>query len=227
MPNKRVEFTRHRDVSRGLASKLLLLATPLLLTSCISYSVGTTARPIPEGTFQPNLSVYFVPNGIEDVSDDGSPDDSLAYASADFEGRWGLSDRSDIGLRVPAGSGAIVNYKRLLSRVNDPNRMAVAAMGGAGIVNFGNHFYVEGTLIASGREGDRVPYGGIRAMHVLPLSSGAVSDTPTVGVFGGMRLRIGSNFSLSPELGIYRDEPALGLREGNFLFIPSVSFHWD
>src|SRR5712692_6320505 len=125
------------------------VAAPLLLTGCISYSVGTTARPVPQGEFRANLSVYFVPNGIENARND-TRSKSLAYASADFEGRWGLSDVSDLGLRVPAGSGAIVNYKRLISGVNDPKRTAVAVLVGTGIVNFGNHAYFEAGLIASG-----------------------------------------------------------------------------
>jgi hypothetical protein len=198
----------------------------LLSTGCISYSVGTTARPVPEGEFQPNLSVYFVPNGIEDLDDDDGTDRSLAYASADFEGRWGLSSRSDLGLRVPSASGAIVNYKRLLSPTNDPQKSALAMMVGAGVVNLGNHLYFEGGLIASGREDAHVPYGGAKAMHVLPLTSGAVSDTPTIGVFGGVRLKVGTNFSMSPELAVYYDKPALGLRDTDVIFIPSLSFHW-
>src|SRR5688572_19496466 len=185
---------------------IALVTTLLSLTSCISYSVGTTARPTPEGEFQPNLGVYFVPNGIEDINDDEDGSGvSLAYASADFEGRWGLDGKSDLAIRVPAGSGAILTYKRLVNGPNDPERLAVATIVGGGIVNFGNHAYVEGGLIASGREDRHVPYGGIRAMHVMPISSGAVSDDPTVGVFGGMRLRVGDIFSISPELGIYHD----------------------
>ena len=206
--------------------QLSALLAALLSPGCIAYSVGTTARPVPVGEFRPTLSAYAVPNGLEELGDDGTTGASLAYASADFEGRWGLSDRSDLGLRVPSASGIIVNYKRLLSGVNDPQRAAIAVLAGAGFVNLGNHAYVEAGLIASGREGSRVPYGGVRAMHVVPIASGAVSDTPTVGVFGGVRLRVGTNFSISPELGVYHDEPALGLREGNVIFIPSVSFHW-
>lgn len=204
---------------------ILLVVTPFLFTGCIAYAVGTTARPVPKGEFHPNLSVYFVPNGIEDTSDSGS-DESLAYGSADFEGRWGLSDRSDLGLRVPPG-GAIINYKRMLNGVNDPERSAVAVMGGAGIVNWGNHAYFDVGIISSGREDASVPYGGIRVMHVFPLSSGAVSDTPTAGVFGGVRYRVGGSFSLSPELGVYYDKSALEIRKRNVVVIPSISFHWD
>jgi hypothetical protein len=206
--------------------RLLVVLAPFLLTSCISYSVGTTARPIPKGEFHPNLMVYAVPNGVEDFDRDGDVDADLSYASADFEMRWGLTDRSDIGLRVPAASGVIVNYKQMLNAVNDPKQPAYAVMFGAGVVNFRNHAYFEGSFLASGPEGDRVPYGGIRAMHVVPITSGAVSDSPTVGVFGGLRVKINESFAVSPELAIYHDEPALNLRRRQVIFIPSVTFHW-
>jgi hypothetical protein len=207
-------------------SLVILLGCSVYLTSCIAYSVGTTARPVPKGEFQPNLAAYFIPGGIDSPGNDAA-DDSLSYASADFEGRWGLSDRSDLALRAPAGSGIIVTWKRLVNAVNDPDSTAVATVIGGGIVNFGNHAYVEAGLIASGREDDVVPYGGLRAMHVVPISSGAVSDTPTAGVFGGVRFRVGTNFSLSPEVGIYYDESALGLRERDIIVVPSVTFHWN
>ncbi len=207
-------------------SLVILLGCSVYLTSCIAYSVGTTARPVPKGEFQPNLAAYFIPGGIDSPGNDAA-DDSLSYASADFEGRWGLSDRSDLALRAPAGSGIIVTWKRLVNAVNDPDSTAVATVIGGGIVNFGNHAYIEAGLIASGREDDVVPYGGLRAMHVVPISSGAVSDTPTAGVFGGVRFRVGTNFSLSPEVGIYYDESALGLRERDIIVVPSVTFHWN
>ena len=209
-------------------TRALILSLSLFsLTSCISYSVGTTARPTPEGEFQPNLSVYFVPNGIENTIGEDTSGTSLAYASADFEGRWGLDDRSDLAIRVPAGSGAILTYKRLINGPNDPEKLAVSTVIGGGIVNFGNHAYVEGGLIASGREDRHVPYGGIRAMHVIPMTSGAVEDSPTVGGFGGVRLQVGTNFAISPELGVYYDPSALELRTRNVIFIPSLTFHWD
>jgi hypothetical protein len=208
------------------ASRLLpLLLAPLVLTSCISYSVGTTARPIPKGEFHPNLAVYWVPNGIEDSGDDEEESVSLAYGSAEFEGRWGLTDRSDIALRVPP-AGMIVTYKLLLNGPNDPSRTAIASIVGTGLVNGGNHQFFEAGLIASGAEDGAVPYGGVRAMHVVPIMKGAVRDTPTAGFFGGVRIRLNANFSISPEVGVYYDESALELRTRDVIVIPAITFHW-
>ncbi len=65
-------------------------------------------------------------------------------------------------------------------------------------------------------------------MHVIPISSGAVRDTPTAGVFGGLKLRISERLSMSPELGVYRDDKsALELRDTNVIVVPSVTFHWN
>lgn len=206
--------------------KLALLLVTLMLTGCIPYAVGETARTVPNDEFEAKLLVYSVPNGIEDMSDDDTADPQFGYVSADFEGRWGLSDRSDIGIRVPSGSGAIVNYKRLLNGPNDPNRPAYAILVGTGIVNFENHAYFEAGLLASGRVSERTPYGGVRIMHVIPIASSAVDDDPTVGVFGGLQIRVNQYFSISPELGVYHDKPALGLRDNDIIFVPSVTFRW-
>ena len=205
---------------------LLLLLSPLFLTSCISYSVGTTARPVAPGEFQQASSVYMIPDGIETAGSDGELDGGVAYASADWQGRWGLSEKSDLSLRVPAGSGVIATYKRLINGPNDLTRPAVSAIIGGGIVNFGNHAFGELGLIASGAEDGAVPFGGIRMMHVLPISKGFVSDTPTAGVFAGMKLRVSESFSISPEVGVYHDKSALGLRERNVIVVPSVTLHW-
>jgi hypothetical protein len=61
-------------------------------------------------------------------------------------------------------------------------------------------------------------------MHVLPLNDIAVSDTPTLGLFGGVRLGSGRR-GFSPELGIYYDRSALGLRSSNIIVVPSVTLH--
>jgi hypothetical protein len=206
--------------------RLLLLLSLLFLTSCISYSVGTTARPVAPGKFQQASSIYVIPDGVETSGSDGEPNGGVAYASADWQGRWGLSEKSDLSLRVPAGSGVIATYKRLINGPNDPGRPAVSAIIGGGVVNFGNHAFAEFGLIASGAEDTAVPYGGIRTMHVVPFSNRFVRDKPTIGGFAGMKLRVSDSFSISPEVGVYHDDSALGLRERDMIVVPSVTLHW-
>ena len=90
-------------------------------------------------------------------------------------------------------------------------------------MNWGEHAETEVTLLASGREnGVLTPYGGLRVMHVLPMSRNAVHDTPTAGGFIGMKLRFG-DMDVSPELGVYHDQSALGVRSTSYIIVPGVS----
>lgn len=207
-----------------LAPLLLLVILP----ACIPYSVGTTARPAPRGEFVPNSTVYFIPGGLEGPTYNENGEEtteSVSLFGTDVEARYGIDEVSDIGVRFPGLSGVVLNYKRLLNPGPDPASPAVAALVGAGFVNAGEHAHFEASLLASGRESSTLtPYGGVRAMQVVPLSSSAVSDSPTIGVFGGLRLGT-ADVGLSPELGIFYDRSALGLRESSVILVPSVTFH--
>lgn len=196
-----------------LVAHLILLP----VTACLPYTVGSTAQTVPAGETSHSTSAYFIPNGV-------SLDDTVAapLGGANYEYRHGLDVRSDIAVRFLPG-GAIANYKRRLGRDTSHVRPAVAFLAGGGIVNGGEHVMFEGTLIASGREDVRIsPYGGVRAMHVVPITQGAVRDIPTIGVFGG--LHVGDRwFSVRPELGVYYDRSALGLRRGDLLLVPAIT----
>jgi hypothetical protein len=104
-------------------------------------------------------------------------------------------------------------------------------------VNLGEHAHFEFTLLASGWDPQRspgaldtvprrllVPYGGIRLMQVAPLNADAVHDRPTLGGFFGVR--IGStDFGISPEVGVFYDHSALGVRRGDLVVVPAISLH--
>lgn len=200
---------------------LAITAAGSIAAGCLPYTVGSTARPAPHGTIQQTGSLYGIPGGVE------SDDDSISVPlwGADAELRYGLDDYSDIGLRIPAASGAVVTYKRRLNGPSQADGAALAVMAGAGFVNFGEHAIGELTILASAHDRGRwTPYGGLRAMHVLPLSRYAVSDRPTAGGFFGVRLGT-ADFGISPEVGIYYDPSALGLRERRVLVVPAISVH--
>lgn len=202
----------------------LLLVLTLCTGGCIPYTVGTTAQTAPPGKAESSLSTYIVPDGLDIDADD--PDtESVSYMAVDAEIRYGLDSLSDIGARFPGASGIIINYKRRLLNTPDgaPGRLMLSGMAGAGFVNFGNHAHFEATVIASGWHSRTLtPYGGLRAMHVLPLSDSAVRDSPTLGGFFGVR--IGSReFRIVPEVGVYYDEPALGISSRSWYVIPSVT----
>ena len=203
----------------------LIAACAFAATGCLPYVAGTTAHPVDESEGPvSSTKVYAVPDGLEGI-DEEDQEEAAAYMGVDTEIRFGLDKQSDIGVVVPGFSGVVVNYKRRFIGSNS-SRFAMAAMGGTGFINAGQHWHFEATLVASGVEGATVtPYGGLRAMQTLPLSESAVSDTPTAGGFFGMRIG-NRQLGISPEIGIYYDEPALSISNDDpILVIPSVTIH--
>ena len=196
------------------------LLSVLSSAACIPYTVGTTAQPVPEGEAVPSVVWYSIPNGFERLRDSGA----VAFTGFDVEGRVGVSDRADVGVRIPSFTGVVVNYKYRLTSSPNRNAAAVAVMGGLGLVNLGNHAYLEATLLASARQAKFTPYGGLRASQVLPFARDGIHDSPTAGVFVGVR--IGRRYlGVSPELGVYYDRSASGVRSGNVIFVPALVVH--
>jgi hypothetical protein len=193
------------------------------VTGCIPLTVGSTAQPVPVGTTVHSMSMYVVPNSL----DDSVSNRSFPRYGIDPEVRFGLDDRSDIGVRAPSFSGIVANYKRRLNGLSSAPGAATSIMVGGGLVNWGEHAHLEATLITSAADNDRfTPYGGIRAMQVIPINRGAVHDSPTLGGFFGAR--IGTRTSgISPEIGIFYDNSALRIRKGNILIVPAITLHGD
>jgi hypothetical protein len=192
-------------------------------TGCIPLTVGSTAEPVPVGTTIRSLSMYVVPNSV----DDSINNRSFPRYGVDPEVRFGFDERSDIGVRAPDFSGIVANYKRRLNGVSGAPGTATALMVGGGLVNWGAHAHLEATLITSAPENDRfTPYGGIRAMQAIPINKGMVHDSPTFGGFFGARLGT-RDAGISPEIGIFYDNSALRIRKGNVLFVPAITIHGD
>jgi hypothetical protein len=145
----------------------------------------------------------------------------------DPEFRFGLDDRSDIGVRTTSFSGIVANYKRRINGVSAAPGAAVAFMVGGGLVNWGDHAHFEATIMTSAEDNDRfTPYGGLRAMQVVPLNKGAVHDSPTLGGYLGSRIGT-PTAGISPEIGVFYDHSALKIHKGNILFVPSITIHGD
>lgn len=195
--------------------------------ACIPYSVITTAEPVARGERQTTMSLTALPSVALFDSTRGTN-----FTIIEGVTRIGLDSSSDVGFRG-GGGGLTVNYKRLLTRRNEPALISI--MPGFGFVNMGQHAHFELTLLASRRSapiapGERertiVPYGGLRFMQVAPLHQDAVHDRPTAGGFVGLRLGR-ATFGVSPEVGIFYDHSALGVREGNVVVVPTLAFHGD
>lgn len=193
----------------------------LVLGGCIPLAVGSTARPAEVGERQLTTSVFVVPNGVS-LRESSK---SASQFGVDAEARSGLSDRSDLGLRFTSVSGVVASYKRRLNGFTSDPGFATAVMVGGGLVNFGLHAEVEGSLmISASGDGNVTPYGGLRVVQVVPISSAAVHDTPTAGGYMGARFGR-ADFGFSTELGVFYDHSALGLRKQNFIVVPSISLH--
>ncbi len=206
-----------RASTRSFVRSTFLAAAALgSTTACIPYTVGSTAQTAPVGESTIAGSYYFMPNAIR-------IGDTLAAPlwGVDHEWRHGMDDHSDAGFRLTPG-GALVSYKRRFADYA-PGQPALAFMVGGGVVNWGDHAEVDATLIASGNElAGVMPFGGLRAIQVIPITRGAVSDSPTIGGFGGIQLGDAA-FSIRPELGVYYDLSALGLRRNRVILIPAVT----
>src|SRR5690606_38976031 len=194
---------------------LVALFACALLSGCLPYAVGSTARTVAPGERTSSVLTYVIPQGVEDMTD-SSTTRTQTLVGIDNEIRFGLSPRSDLGVRVPNLSGIVVTYKQRIDRTEelaeDGGGLHLAVMPGAGFVNFGQHAHVELTLLASAATPRTVlPYGGVRGMQVIPLSSEAVSDSPTLGGFAGVRIGT-QDQAVSPEVGFYYDRSALNLR---------------
>lgn len=149
----------------------------------------------------------------------------MAIPGYDLEQRFGLDERTDIGVRIPTLSGATVTWKRRLDAGEERAGRATAVLLGGGFVNLGQHAHLEATLVTSGDEvATVVPYGGLRALQVIPLSADAVSDSPTIGGFGGVCVS-DRDGGVSIEIGVFYDRSARKLRRGDLLIVPSISLH--
>lgn len=206
------------------SGRILVAACAALLatTACIPYTVGSTAQTVPNGTTLQTSSYYIIPNGVTLRDTIGK-----TLYGMDREIRRGIADDADVGLRVVSGTGVVVNYKRMMAGDNDPDSAAFSWMLGAGLVNLAQHALFEGSLLASSaRHGRVVTYGGLRVLQVAPISLGAAHDSPTAGVFIGLRIGAHDDAVL-PELAVYHDRSVLGLRSRNIILVPSISVRGD
>jgi hypothetical protein len=197
-------------------------ALSLACTGCISYTIGQGAETVPVNERATSSSMNYVPGTLGD----GDQETSTRRISVDSDVRFGVDDRTDIGVRINTYTGVMLTWKRQLGRPDTSsrpeNRARSALMLGSGIVNMGEHGAVEGTLITSGpwtTVGQW--YGGARITQVIPLSRTARHDDPVVGISIG-HLFGDRESSIGPELGLYYDRSTLGLNSNRILVIPSI-----
>lgn len=204
-------------------SRLLLTGLLSLTIGCIPYTMGSTAQTVPVGEQSRTTTAGFIIGGGSDLTNSEGDTPATNMPMSDVEIRWGLTDHSDLGIRIPGGSGLVLNHKTRLQGAAHPDSAGFATLIGGGVVNWAQHAFVEGAVIwSSARSGSMVRYGGLKAMHTLPIASGALTDTPTIGGFLGFRIQSGET-TLAPELGVYYDRSATGIRSGNIVVVPAIT----
>lgn len=200
----------------------LITCIGALQSGCIPYVVGSTARPASVGITQQTISVYTLPHTLEL----GKSPESQVQPGMDVEIRHGISDRADVGLRTPAGTGLIVSYKRRLDGPTNKRGAAVAVMVGGGAINYFRHAEAEATLLVSGQDATFTPYGGLRGVYTLPIGYNTRWDDPVFGGFSG--LRIGSaSWGISAEVGVFRDSNQFKKFGRDIIIVPSITVHTD
>ena len=204
------------------------LLSASLLSGCVSYGVGSTAAVVPAGerTFATLVEATPMPDFGSSCDPSGASGDCLDNVSTvvpmiSSEVRIGIDGRSDWGVRLVGYSGLVATYKRQLSR--DSTGLQVAAIGGVGVLNGLNTLAGEATLVVSVPERTVTPYGGLRVQQPLPINN-SPQDRPTAGGFAGVRFG-SSTFGISPEVGVYYDPSALGLRRREVVVVPVVTLH--
>ncbi len=201
----------------------MLTVSLLMAGACTPYTVANTGRTTPVGETYSTTMFSVVPSASRYRADSSSR--QINIPGLDFETRFGLDERSDFGVRLNSFSGVIATYKRRIDGNEDTRKAATAFTAGAGLVNLGQHAHGEFTLIHSAASGGQfTPYGGLRALQVIPLTSSALSDSPTIGLFGGSLVGSAER-GVSLELGVFYDRSALGLRSNDLVIVPSISVH--
>lgn len=138
----------------------------------------------------------------------------------DVEGRIGMSDRSDLGLRITSVSGLVLSYKYRL--LGDRDGAALAAQAEIGGVNLFSSAIGGVTVMASGSESRViVPYAGARVLALSSRRSYVSESGPFAGGFGGLRIQAGW-LSFFPEVAVYRNHAAPVETADRWLIIPSV-----
>lgn len=211
-----------RRRSHRTAATALLLMWSTLSSGCVSYTVGQGAETVAPYEKERGVSANMVPITLND----GVTDHPTYRPSLDAEFRYGVDERTDVGVRVTSVSGVMLSWKRQLTAADTSstpeNRVRTAIMLAGGVLNFAEHASFEATLITSGAWSTYgQPYGAVRVMAVAPLNATARKDDPAGGIAFGFLFGDRQN-SIGPELGVYYDRSTLGLNPHRIIVIPSL-----
>lgn len=193
----------------------LWCALALGASGCLPYVVASTAKPTPVGELEAVAPTYLIPDAFR--IDDARRTPAIGF---DFEGRFGVSRRSDVGIRVPTLSGVVASYKHLLTHPDAASGVAVMPSLGY-VMGYG---YGDLTTIASGPVGRVEWYGGLRIMGTTPLRDSLTAHGAILGGFIGLKVP-STRAIVLPEIGVFRGPPGLASKQSRLNVVVSVSLN--
>ena len=183
---------------------------------CLPYTMGSTAATVPRGEQRTTVSVAA---SFGDRSPDEPPETPITIVDA--ETRVGISEWSDVGLRITGINGAVVSYKHRLH--GSTRGAALSAQVEGGVVKAGSMAMGGLSVLASSADAKRTAiFGGVRYLPVTRLTRDADREISTMGGFLGVQLRWAS-FVLLPELSVIRGYDDIIAHRATWFVIPSLS----
>ncbi|HNR05694.1 MAG TPA: hypothetical protein PKM27_00180 [Saprospiraceae bacterium] len=184
----------------------LLFISILVLGSCAQISTFQTARTTPKNEGEIGLSL-----GIAGISESFGTDESFALPNLEFWGRYGLGQKTDLGIKISTGLSGVIDVKQQL--VGDQtSKFALAVGPGLGIqgivldeVLFQAHLPVH----LSYHPGERTAwYLTPRYVYQGVVGEGGLNYLGTsLGVLFGRNIKFGLEYSFSKILDPVNDIP--------------------
>ena len=90
------------------------------LVGCIPYTIGSTAQTAPVGEQIRTTTAGFVIGGGSDLQDADGGNGNTNMPMSDVEVRWGLTDHSDLGIRLQGRVGSSSITRRAIRARHTP-----------------------------------------------------------------------------------------------------------
>lgn len=196
-------------MSRRLPLQRLLLLLPAvaLLSGCPSFSTMGTARTLPKGKSQ----LFIAPGGMvltDFQRDDTGAYQSYAFPSVEFGGRYGVTDRVELGGKLWF-LGAEIDGKFALARSPDPEHgLDLAVAPALSVYPFtsgdqsATYLWVHLPLLIGVNTGGGQLVIGPRISDMLIAGAGDTINAVWAGGSLGYAFKLGDGFRLLPEVSV-------------------------
>ena len=184
----------------------LILIALVLWGSCAQISTFQTARTTPKDEGEIGLSL-----GVAGISGGFGTNESFALPSLEFWGRYGLGQKTDLGIKISTGMSGVIDIKQQL--VGDQvSKFALAVgpgLGLQGVVLDKVIFQAHLPLHMSYHPGERTAwYLTPRYVYQGVIGEGGINYLgASLGVLFGRKIKFGLEYSFSRILDNVADVP--------------------